>query len=61
MPPTMRTEAHLSPVQRSLPLVRWVSKPRRRGWAMVAFWVLILLNELRGLAVAREIAPLFFG
>jgi hypothetical protein len=56
-----RSEAHLSPLQRSQALVRWVGKPRRKGWALAVFWVLILLNEMRGIAVAKEIWPLIFG
>ena len=52
---TYRREALLPPAQRSLGLVQWVSKPRRRGWAMVAFWALILLKEPRGIVVAKEV------
>ena len=55
------SEALLRPGQRSLALVQWVSKPRRRGWAMAAFWLLIVLNEMRGIAVAKEVWPMLFG
>lgn len=58
---TLLSEAHQPLAGRSLALVRRLRPRKKRGIALMLFWGLILINELRGLAVAKEIWPLFFG
>jgi len=53
-----RTEAHLSPSDRSASVVRYMPSSRRRVGMIIAYWPLVLIEDLReAFAKARATWP----